>query len=102
MGAVLKEVRELRGISQEQLAHLAGAERSHISDLERGASEICLRMLVKVSEGLKMSPSTLLAWAEHRRKHLNFGPQEFQIPEVFLKDFPQREDEKKLKKTRKK
>lgn len=101
-GAVLKEVREIRGITQEDLALLVGMSRAHVSDLERGVHEIGLELLIKLSEALKIDPSKLLSWVEYRRKRLSYGPQEFQIPEIFLENLHQREDEKDFKKRTKK
>jgi XRE family transcriptional regulator, regulator of sulfur utilization len=58
-GARLKELRESRSISQEQLAHAAGLHRTHISLIERGQRSIRLETLERLSKALGVPPSEM-------------------------------------------
>ena len=48
----IRELREGRGLSQEELADLAGCHRTYISMLERGRGNPSLSLLVEISEAL--------------------------------------------------
>jgi transcriptional regulator with XRE-family HTH domain len=73
-GRALREVRESRGVSQEQLALDANYDRTYISLLERGTRSPTLRTVVELAEVLNVQPSeiirrmeTTLAEAEKRQ-----------------------------------
>lgn len=56
-GEKVKNLRETRGYSQEELAHLVGFEtRGAISKLERGVVDPPRTMLVKLAKALNVSP----------------------------------------------
>lgn len=59
-GRRLRELRTLRKISQEDLAHSAGLDRSYVGQVERGERNISLLNIFKLAEGLKVLPSSLL------------------------------------------
>ena len=61
---VLRKVRTDKGLSQEELADLAGLHRTYISQIERGLKSPSLRSLEQIAEGLGMSVSELLRKAE--------------------------------------
>lgn len=56
-GALLKQARTERKLSQEALAELAGVERNYIYYLERGDSAPTLLVLMGLARGLGMSLS---------------------------------------------
>lgn len=51
------------GISQEQLAERAGLHRTYVCDIERGARNVSLKSLEKLSKALEISLSTLFSYA---------------------------------------
>ncbi len=57
---VLKEARLQKGISQEELADLAGLHRTYISQIERGLKSPSLRSLGKIADALGILLSTLI------------------------------------------
>ena len=57
-GAVVRRLRNKRGISQEKLAELSGLHRTYISLLERGKRNISLLTIIKVAKGLKVPVNT--------------------------------------------
>lgn len=62
-----KAVRALRldqGVAQEELAALAGVERSHMGKIERGEHLPSLALVLKVAAALKMSGTELMAATE--------------------------------------
>lgn len=54
-GALLKELRKSRKLTQQQLADAAGVERNYICYLERGASDPTLGVLIGLASGLGMT-----------------------------------------------
>ena len=62
LGAKIKELRERRGLSQEELGTLAGLSKSYISLLENGerGEKANFEMLHKVARALKVSSEELL------------------------------------------
>ena len=57
---VLKEARLQKGISQEELAGLAGLHRTYISQIERGLKSPSLRSLGQIADALGILLSTLI------------------------------------------
>ena len=60
-GAVLREVRKERGISQEDLGFESGYHRTYVSLLERGIKSPSLQTIFELSRALDIAPSELLA-----------------------------------------
>ncbi|MDO5505676.1 MAG: helix-turn-helix transcriptional regulator [Pseudoxanthomonas suwonensis] len=56
----LRELRSLRGISQERLAMEAGLARSYVGEVERAQRNISLINITKLAEALDVEPSRLL------------------------------------------
>jgi transcriptional regulator with XRE-family HTH domain len=67
-GDVLREMRRRRGLSQEALALDAGIERNYVSLLELGKNSASIRMLFKLCEVLRVTPSAFLVDVERRMK----------------------------------
>ncbi|WP_080767063.1 helix-turn-helix domain-containing protein [Xanthomonas citri] len=53
-----------QGIAQEELAALAGIERSHMGKIERGQHLPSLALVLKIAAALKMSATELMAATE--------------------------------------
>jgi transcriptional regulator with XRE-family HTH domain len=58
--ANLRRLRHARSISQEDLAHEAGINRSYMSKLEKGASYPGLEIIAKLATVLEVEPAELL------------------------------------------
>jgi len=56
-GQKISAQRASNALTQEQLAELAGLERSYISDIERGARNVGLVNIVKLAKALGVCPS---------------------------------------------
>jgi transcriptional regulator with XRE-family HTH domain len=63
-GQALREARQSKGISQENLAARSGLDRSFISLVERGIQSPNIAVLLKVAEVLGVSASELIAKTE--------------------------------------
>ena len=57
---LLRKVRTDKGLSQEELADLAGLHRTYISQIERGLKSPSLRSLEQIANGLEITLSELL------------------------------------------
>jgi transcriptional regulator with XRE-family HTH domain len=63
-GAVLRELRQERGWSQEAFAELSRCSRPHVSRLESGRNSPSLSMLFQVAAALDVQPAELIARAQ--------------------------------------
>jgi transcriptional regulator with XRE-family HTH domain len=63
-GRVLRLLRRAMGLTQEQLSFDAGVERNFISLIERGINQPTIRVLFKLADALKVTPSTMIAMVE--------------------------------------
>jgi len=59
-GENVKRLRKEKKISQEQLADLAGIERSYMGTIERGQRNPTLLKVYKIAKALKVSAGKLL------------------------------------------
>ena len=59
-GLVLREIRNQKKISQNELADLAELDRTYISLLERGLRQPTIETLFKLGEALKIKASVLI------------------------------------------
>lgn len=59
-GNRLRELRLERGLSQEELADLAGLDRTYVSSCERGKRNISLTNIYRLAAALQIQPSALL------------------------------------------
>lgn len=64
---VLKEQRLMLGISQEQIAARSGLHRTYISDVERGARNVSLVSLERLSAAVELPVSQIMILAEAKR-----------------------------------
>lgn len=63
-GAILKQLREDAGLTQEQLAHRAEVHRTYISLLEREKKSPTLEVLFRLARALDIRPSAFLVKVE--------------------------------------
>jgi transcriptional regulator with XRE-family HTH domain len=63
-GRHLKQLRESRQLTQEELAFKSGTHRTYISLVERGERNITLDTLYRLSKALNVSAATLFLWDE--------------------------------------
>ncbi len=61
-GQKVRKERTKRGLSQEQLAELAGVHRTYIGMIERAEKNITLETIEKVAEALELPPQALLCF----------------------------------------
>lgn len=64
LGQRIRKIRREKGWRQIDLAEHSGVHEVHISDIERGAREICLNNLVALAKGLSVSVSDLVKGIE--------------------------------------
>lgn len=60
LGRNMRQLRERKGLSQEQFAFEAGIHRTYVSDLERGARNPTIMVVEKVATALGVTASELL------------------------------------------
>lgn len=60
VGNKIKERRKEKGISQGQLADMAGVSLPYISDIENGKKNISISILMSIAEVLEVTPNYLL------------------------------------------
>ena len=65
-GRAIRELRQVRGISQEQLGFGSGLHRTYVGGIERGERNPSLANILRIAEALGVSPSELLAASERR------------------------------------
>lgn len=60
VGEVIKNLREAKGMVQEELAHYSKLDRSYLSDLETNKKGPSLNTIFKLAKGLDMEPDELV------------------------------------------
>jgi transcriptional regulator with XRE-family HTH domain len=66
-GAVVRELREARGWTQEQLAERSDMNTSYLGFVERGDNVPTLTIIIQIAEGLGVEPADLLKAMMKRR-----------------------------------
>lgn len=64
LGQLIRVRREALGISQEDLAHEAGMDRSHLGAIERGEGNPAYGSLLAIAEALRVSLAQLQSAVE--------------------------------------
>lgn len=59
-GRNVRDLREARGLTQEDLEGMTGIRRSYISDMERGTRNPSVRALGRIAVALGVPPADLL------------------------------------------
>ena len=62
---VLRQLREERGWSQEQLAERADLNRSYVGEVERGRAVPSIITVAKLAKALEVQLSSFIARCEH-------------------------------------
>ena len=68
LGQELLRARKAAGLTQEDLAFRAGVHRTYISYLEHDKYSPSVDMLFRLCDALAMTPSSLIARVEKRRR----------------------------------
>ena len=63
-GQAVRAVRMEQGVAQEELASLAGIERSHMGKIERGELMPTLALILKIASALGTSAAELMSSTE--------------------------------------
>ena len=58
-GSRLRQLRDERGYSQEELAERANLHRNYIGGIERGERNVALENIVKLAKALSVKPGDL-------------------------------------------
>ncbi|HEY9716641.1 MAG TPA: helix-turn-helix transcriptional regulator [Trichormus sp.] len=66
LGESIHERRVHLGMSQQELADLAGVHRTYVSDIERGARNLTVTTVSRIAYGLDITPSRLFRMADDR------------------------------------
>lgn len=66
LGNAIREIREDRGLSQEQLAELSELHRTYVSSVEQGRRNISFENIHKIAAGLGVSMTELVQLCENR------------------------------------
>lgn len=64
IGGLLRELREEKELTQEQLSGLAALDRTHYSKLERGLRNPTIETLFKIAQALGMKPHEIMKLIE--------------------------------------
>lgn len=67
VGARLREAREARGMTQEELARRSGTARTYIGPVERGAKNVSLETLARFAAVLDVEMADLIPRREELR-----------------------------------
>lgn len=59
-GRAVREMRSESGMSQEELAHRSGVDRSYMSSIERGEQNVGLMSMHRIAEALGVSLAELV------------------------------------------
>lgn len=65
-GQILRDLRQKRGLSQEQLGFESGYHRTYVSLLERGLKSPSLEAIFRIAMALKVKPSIMIQQVEIR------------------------------------
>jgi transcriptional regulator with XRE-family HTH domain len=60
-GTRVRELRTAAGLSQEQLGHVAGLDRTYIGSVERGERNISLDNIWRLSDALNVHPCAFMS-----------------------------------------
>jgi transcriptional regulator with XRE-family HTH domain len=63
LGEAIRELRAEQGISQEQLALIAGVDRSYLGRIERGDNNVAMLTLARIAQALDVTVTEVAARA---------------------------------------
>jgi transcriptional regulator with XRE-family HTH domain len=67
LGRAIRRLRSALGLSQEQLADRIGLDRTYVGGIERGERNVSFEKVLRIGEGLEVSPQELIAKFERER-----------------------------------
>lgn len=67
LGRAIRALRNEQNLSQEDLAHRSGLDRTYAGGVERGERNLGLTNLLRIAEALDIRPSELLAAMEREQ-----------------------------------
>lgn len=59
-GETVRALRQIRSLSQEELAAMADLDRTYLGGVERGERNVSLRNIVRIASALGVQPAALL------------------------------------------
>jgi Predicted transcriptional regulators len=59
LGSKIRKLRQEKGLSQEEFAHIADIDRSYIGQIERGERNIAFSNILKIAQALGVKISDL-------------------------------------------
>lgn len=59
-GKAVRRLRTERGVSQEELAHLSGIDRSYMSSIERGGQNAGLMTIARIANAMDVAIAELM------------------------------------------
>ena len=68
LGAVIRNERKKRGLSQEGFSALAGLSRAFVGEIERGEVNVSFSTLIALAEGLNVPLATVVAEYEREAR----------------------------------
>ncbi len=66
IGAQLQKAREMKKVTQEEMAEAAGLTKNHISKIERGLSKASIATLNAYCQKLEMTPNEVLEYPQDK------------------------------------
>ena len=66
-GEAVRDARKNLNITQEELAHIADINRSHMGQIERGYKSANLTTIDRIAKALNCSPASLLSHPTHEK-----------------------------------
>jgi len=63
-GETVRSTRKTLNVSQEELADMAGINRSHMGQIERGTKSAGLATIARIAKALDCSPAQLLDYTK--------------------------------------
>ena len=64
IGRMLQSAREIRKVTQQDMADVVDMSKNHISDVERGQSKASISMLLGYCQKLDMTPNEILGYTD--------------------------------------
>lgn len=80
IGLRLKELRETRGLTLEQVGEFVGVNKATVLRYESGEIDIKRTMAIKLSECLNVTPAFIMGWTDNPNKEISSPRQGIRIP----------------------
>lgn len=60
LGTAIRDKRKSCGVSQEELAHISGVDRVHMSRIERGESNLSILKIMQIAAALNCTAAEIM------------------------------------------